>query len=113
MIESSLAILFGSRGAEAVLLHLLHYGETYGRAVAADMEISLESVQRQLDKFERAGVLISKLSGRTRLYTWNEKNLLAIRVRDLAKVVYNAIPIRKRTQIFATRRRPRAKGKRD
>jgi plasmid stabilization system protein ParE len=111
MNESSLSILFGSRAAEAVLLHLLHYGETYGRAAAADMEASLESVQRQLDKFERAGVLVSKLAGRTRLYSWNEKSPIAARVRDLVKVVYDAIPLRRRAQIFQVRRRPRAKGK--
>ena len=111
MDSGVLAILFGSRAAEAGLLHLYHYGETYGRAIAADLEISLVSVQRQLEKLESAGVLVSKLVGRTRLYTWNPRSVVAKRVEDLVKVVYDGIPLRRRTQIFAQRRRPRAKGK--
>ena len=111
MTSGVLAILFGSRSAEASLLHLYHYGETYGRAVAADMDISLVSVQRQLGKFETAGVLVSKLSGRTRLYSWNPKSVVAKRVEELVKVAYEGIPLRRRAEIFAERRRPRAKGK--
>lgn len=111
MNQTSLSILFGSRSAEAVLLHLYHYGETYGRAVSSDLAISLDSVQRQLDKFERAGALVSKLSGRTRLYTWNRKSPVSSRLEALVEVVYESIPLRKREQLFATRRRPRREGK--
>ena len=106
-----LAELLGSRAAEAALLHLYHHGETYGRAVAADMGVSLLPVQRQLDKFERLGVLVSREAGRTRLYQWNPKSLIAKKVEELVKVSYEGMPLTLRQSRFAQRRRPRAKGK--
>jgi DNA-binding transcriptional ArsR family regulator len=111
MNSGVLAELFGSRAAEAVLLHLFHYGKSYGRAVSKDLQISLDSVQRQLDKFERSGVLISDRQGRTLLYSWNPKSRVASRLKDLVAVVYDGIPLESRTQLFSTRRRPRAKNK--
>ena len=111
MNSTALADLFGSRAAEAVLLHLFHHGESYGRAVAADLSISLDSVQRQLDKFERNRILVVKRQGRTLVYSWNPKSRLAARMKDLVAVVYNSIPLEERMKIFRTRRRPRAKDK--
>ena len=111
MNSGVLAELFGSRAAEAALLHLYHYGESYGRAISSDLEISLDSVQRQLDKFERSGVLVSKKQGRTLLYTWNPKSRVASRLKDLVAVVYDGIALERRQILFQTRRRPRGKGK--
>ena len=111
MNSTALADLFGSRAAEAVLLHLYHYGESYGRAISKDFAISLDSVQRQLEKFSGAGVLVSKSQGRTLLYSWNAKSRLAARLKDLVAVIYDGMSIEARARIFATRRRPRAKGK--
>ncbi len=106
-----LANFFGSGAAEAALLHLFHYGETYGRAVATDMEIALQPVQRQLDRFEQCGVLVSREVGRTRLYTWNPKSPFSALLREMVKVQYEAIPLEQRQVLFQARRRPRAKGK--
>lgn len=111
MNSTALAELFGSRAAEAVLLHLYHHGESYGRAVSADFSISLDSVQRQLEKFAGAGALVSKRQGRTLLYQWNAKSRLAARLKELTGVVYEGIPLETRSQLFQVRRRPRAKDK--
>ena len=110
-MDGFLRVLTGSRAAEWALLHLFHYGETYGRAIAADFPVSLLSVQNQLDKLERAGVLVSKLSGRTRLYTWNPKSPFVKPMRDLVRIQYEGIPMESRQELFARRRRPRRKGK--
>jgi len=83
---TTLADILGSASAEAALLHLYHYGESYGRAVAADFGVSLDSVQKQLDKFERAGLLICKRQGRTLVYNWNPKSRAASRLRELVAV---------------------------
>jgi hypothetical protein len=80
-----LADLFGSRASEAVLLHLHHYGETYGRAASKDFAVSLDSVQRQLDRFERTGVMVCRRQGRTLVYTWNPKSRVSKRVRRTPK----------------------------
>jgi DNA-binding transcriptional ArsR family regulator len=108
---TALRDLFGSRAAEAVLLHLYHYGESYGRAISSDFAISLDSVQRQLDKLENAGVLVSKRQGRTLLFSWNPKSGLTEAVKGLVAVVYERIPLEKRPAIFPIRRRPRRKDK--
>ena len=65
--------LLGSKTAQKIFLHLYHYGESYPSAVAKDFKISLGQVQRQFDRFEDAGIIISKLSGRTRMYQFNKK----------------------------------------
>ncbi|MFT3991511.1 MAG: hypothetical protein QM680_08870 [Luteolibacter sp.] len=111
MEKTALAELFGSRAAEAVLLHLFHYGESYGRAISADFEISLDSVQRQLEKYERLGVLISKRQGRTLVYTWNPKSRLVNRLKEVIALVYDEIPESVHQVVFAERRRYRSKGK--
>jgi hypothetical protein len=111
MISTALEDLFGGRAAEAVLLHVFHYGETYGRAAARDFAVSLDSVQRQLDRFERAGVLVCKQQGRTLVYSWNPKSRLATRLRDLVSVVHEGLGQEAKDQVFTERRQPRAKDK--
>lgn len=106
-----LADLTGSRAAEAVLLHIYHYGESYGRAISSDLRISLDSVQRQLDKFEGAGLLVCKRQGRTLIYTWNAKKRAAKRLQDLVEVAYEGIPLEERERRFWVRRHHRSKDK--
>jgi len=111
MISTALQDLFGGKAAEAVLLALFHHGEAYGRAIARDFAISLDSVQRQLDRFERSGALVCKRQGRTLVYSWNPKSRIAARLRDLVGVVYDGLGIEAREDLFRERRQPRAKDK--
>lgn len=106
-----LADLWGSRAAEAALLHLFHYGESHGRAVSRDFSVSLDSVQRQLDRFERTGILVCKSQGRTLVYSWNGKSRLAKRMRELVDVAYSGLSAEAKSQLFSERRQPRAKDK--
>jgi DNA-binding transcriptional ArsR family regulator len=106
-----LADLFGSRASEAVLLHLHHYGETYGRAASKDFAVSLDSVQRQLDRFERTGVMVCRRQGRTLVYTWNPKSRVSKRVRDLVAVAYEGLSPKARESVSSERRQPRSKDK--
>lgn len=108
---SFLADMLGSSAAEAALLHLFHYGDSYGRAISADFGVSLDSVQRQLDKLERMGVLVSKWQGRTLIYMWNPKSRAASRLKDLVAVAYEGLSPQISAEKFAKRRGPRAKDK--
>ena len=104
--------ILGSKTAQKIFLHLYHYSESYPSAVAKDFKISLGQVQRQFDRFEEAGIIISKLSGRTRIYQFNKKQGAAVRpFIELVKVFYDSIPLKEKEEIFQTRRRPRRKGK--
>lgn len=107
----TLETIFGNRTAARLMLYLFHYGEAYARAAARDLGLALSPVQRQLDKFEAAGVLVSRLAGRTRLYTFNLRHPATKRLMDLVAVFHEALPIRTRMQMFPARRRPRRRGK--
>jgi hypothetical protein len=111
MLTTALQDLFGGKAAEAVLLSMFHYGESYGRAVSRDFAVSLDSVQRQLDRFERSGALVCKRQGRTLVYCWNPKSRVASRLRDLTGVIYEGLSSEARQQLFAERRQPRSKDK--
>ena len=103
--------LFGTQTAGFVLLHLHHYGEVYARGLARDLDISLSAIQKQLQKFEDAGVVVSKLMGRTRIYTFNKKLPLTKPLIELIDVVYSSMNLSDKEQLFKTRQRPRRPGK--
>ena len=103
--------LLGSKTAQKIFLHLFHHGETYPSAIANDFEISLGQVQRQLDRFEQAGVIISKLVGNTRVYCFNERLGIARAFKEVVKREYEAMAISEKEKFFQTRRRPRRRGK--
>lgn len=111
MIATALQDLFGGKAAEAVLLSLFHQGETYGRAVARDFGVSLDGVQKQLDRFERSGVIVCKRQGRTLVYSWNPKSRLTSRLKDLIGVIYDGLSFEAKEALFSERRQPRAKDK--
>ena len=90
---------------------MFHHGEAYGRAIARDFEVSLDAVQRQLDRFERCGALVCKRQGRTLVYAWNPKSRVSARLRDLTGVVYEGLDAQAKERLFAERRQPRAKDK--
>ncbi|MBP7845798.1 MAG: winged helix-turn-helix transcriptional regulator [Proteobacteria bacterium] len=107
MIEA----IFGNKTAARVMLYLFHYGEAYANGLARDMEITLSQVQKQLDKFENAGVLVSKKVGTVRIYAFNPKLGVVKKLKDLIREFYEAIPLEQRQVMFSERRRPRRKGK--
>ena len=104
--------ILGSKTAQKIFLHLYHHGETYPSAVARDFKISLGQVQRQFDRFEDAGIIISKLLGRTRVYQFNKKQGKIVKpFMELIKICYEGIPLKEKEEIFSTRIRPRKRNK--
>jgi predicted transcriptional regulator len=107
-----LDLILGSKTAQKLFLHLFHYGESYPSAVSKDMKVSLGAVQKQFERFENAGIIISKLQGRTRVYQFNKKQGGIVNpFIELVKVVYESIPLKEKEDLFSTRRRPRRQGK--
>jgi DNA-binding transcriptional ArsR family regulator len=103
--------LFGNATAEKVLLFLEQYEETYAHELAATFEIALSMAQRQLQRFESAGLLVSVLVGQTRLYTWNPRYYFLPEVRALLRKALDALSPAERERYFTRRRRPRRAGK--
>jgi hypothetical protein len=103
--------IFGNKTAEKVLFHIFHYGESHASAIAKDFEMAVNPIIQQLNRFELAGVLVSKLAGRSRLYSFNPKSTLVRPLKEIVEIAYESIPLSERQKIFETRRRPRRKGK--
>jgi hypothetical protein len=107
-----LEALLGNATAEKVLVYLENYGEGYAKAIADTFEeVSLSMVQRQLERFERAGLLVSFLKGRTRLFTWNPRYPFLDEVRAVLRKALQSLPESDRRRYFSERRRPRRTGK--
>ena len=104
-------VILGNKTAAQIMLYLIHYGEAYANGIASDMQITLSQVQKQLDKFETAGVLVSKKIGTVRIYTFNPKLGVIKKLKELIGYFYEAIPLADREKFFSTRRRPRRKDK--
>ena len=107
MVES----LFGNRTAEKVLLYLQNYEEGYGQAIADANAIPISVVQKQLRKFEEAGILVSQLKGRTRMYVWNPRYPFLKNLRALLQQVLEFLPDKEIKAIYRNRVRPRRTGK--
>ena len=103
--------IFGSKIAKQVLIHIYHNGESHASAIAEDFELALTSIIHQLERFERAGVLISKKVGRSRLYAFNPKSAYTKPIKTITEIAYEGIPLKERQRLFSNRRKPRRKGK--
>lgn len=106
-----LETIFGNKTAAQVMIYLFHYGEAYANGIAKDMNITLSQVQKQLNKFEMADVLVSKKIGTVRIYFFNPKLGVTKKLKELIQVFYDSIPLERREKIFHERRRPRRKNK--
>lgn len=103
--------ILGGRNAARVLLYLQNYGDGYATEIARTYGVALRPIQQQLDRFERADVLVSRLRGRTRVYEWNPRGPLIPRVRSLVATALEFVSPSDRERYYRARRRPRARGK--
>jgi len=107
MIES----LLGSKNAERVLIYISAREEGYAREIASFYRTDLKSIQMQLDKFEKSGVLVSRNVGRTRPYVFNPRYPFLKELRALLEKALSFYPENEHEELVMNRRRPRAKGK--
>lgn len=107
MIES----LLGSKNAERVLVYILSREEGYAREIASFYGTDLKSVQLQLDKFEKSGVLVSRSVGRTRPYMFNPRYPFLTELKALLEKALSFYPAKEQEELTMNRRRPRARGK--
>ncbi len=107
MIES----LLGSKNAERVLIYVFAREEGYAREIARFYEADLKSIQMQLDKFEKSGVLASRAVGRTRPFVFNPRYPFLNELKTLLEKALSFYPVKEQEELTMNRRRPRAKGK--
>ena len=97
---------------EQILLILLTGRELYARDFAVKFKVHLLSVQNQLKKLEKGGVLISRLEGRTRLYALNPRYPFIRELKNLLLKVLEFMPLEEKELFYTPRLRPRLAGKR-
>lgn len=107
MIES----LLGSKNAERVLIYILAREEGYAREIAGFYKTDLKSIQMQLDKFEKSGVLVSRAVGRTRPYVFNPRYPFLKELKNLLEKALSFYSDEEQEELKMNRRRPRARSK--
>lgn len=103
--------LLGTENSERVLIFLLMRNEGYAREIAQFFDANLYAIQRQLDKLEAGGVLVSRTSGRTRLYQFNPRYPFLNELRQLLEKALSFYPENVRENLAMNRRRPRKRDK--
>jgi hypothetical protein len=103
--------LFGTENSERVLLFLLARNEGYAREIAQFFKANLYAIQRQLDKLEVGGVLVSRTAGRTRLYQFNPRYPFLNELKQLLEKALLFYPEDVRENLVMNRRRPRKRDK--
>jgi hypothetical protein len=100
-----LSVLFGSKCREQVLQFILANETGYATQIKKFYSIGLDPIQKQLEKLEFGGVLVSQNIGRTIMYSFNpryafleELKVLLLKAREFYKpeLKENLINIRKK-----------------
>jgi hypothetical protein len=63
--------IFGNIIVEKILFTLYIYGEGYPLGMAKTFEEPVNRFQQQLKRLENTGIIVSRLIGRVRVYTFN------------------------------------------
>jgi predicted transcriptional regulator len=106
-----LEAIVGSISAERVLLFLAARDEGYGAEIAKLFSTDLSPIQKQLERMERDGLLISRKVGRTRLYGFNPRNPFIPELKAILEKALSYCPDELRESLLLERRRPRKKSK--
>ncbi len=104
-------VLLGSKNAERVLIYIFSRVEGYPREIARFFDADLKSIQKQMDKMESGGVLVSRDVGRTRPYVFNPRYPFLNELKSLLEKVLSFYPQDEQDKLTVNRRRPRARGK--
>ena len=103
--------ILGSESSERVLIFILARERGYATEIARLFKTNLFPIQKQLDKFERGGVLVSQTAGRTRLYTFNPRYPFLKELKVLLSGALAYYPEAEQETLLMNRRRPRRRGK--
>jgi hypothetical protein len=110
--QTTLEALFGGQAATKVLLFIENYGDGYASSIARTFEMPVSEIQKQLKKFETAGILVGRQVGTSRVFSWNPRDPALDGLRKLLKSTLEyGIPSDRLKKYYRQRRRPRRKGK--
>jgi predicted transcriptional regulator len=111
VVNMMLSPILGSESCERVLIFILARDQGYATEIAAFFGSSLYAIQKQLDKLENGGVLVSHTAGRTRVYRYNPRYPFLKELRSLLEKALTFYPTDLKEQLLMNRRRPRQRDK--
>lgn len=106
-----LEALLGNKTKEKVLFSLLIRKEAYARNIASVFGLNLLPVQNQFKNMEKAGIVISRQKGRTRLYSFNPRYPFLVELKALLSKALSFVPEKEAGAYLLGRQRPRRQGK--
>ena len=99
-IAPQLVALVGCETAANLLLYIFHQGEAHVRGASRGLNIASNSIQKQLEKFERAGVLSCRMVESTRVYSFNQQHPATTRLKDLLRMFYKGLTAEEHRRLF-------------
>jgi len=103
--------LFGNPVIEKIFFMILVYGETYALGLAKAFDEPVNKFQQQLRRLEGSGIIVSRLVGRTRVYTFNPRYAFLKELKELISRAYEFVPETEKERFYTKRTRPRRAGK--
>ena len=94
-----------------MLLFLAARGSGYAREIAVCWSMDVSTVQNQLLRMERDGLLISRKVGRTRVFEFNSRYAFKDEVGSLLAKALSSLPGTTLDKLTLGRNRPRRTGK--
>jgi len=108
--EEPLIGLFGSNAAYRVLMYMENYNQGYASQISKTFSMSLSQVQKQLQKFEQLGLLVSRNEGSARVYYF-KRSPITDALRKFLSSMHDILPETTASKYYRQRRRPRRQGK--
>lgn len=103
--------LLGNPVIEKIFFTLLIYGEGYPLGMAKTFGEPVNRFQQQLRRLEDSGIIVSRLVGNVRLYTFNPRYPFLKELKALIAKAYEFIPDVEKEKYYKKRTRPRRAGK--
>jgi len=103
--------IFGNIIVEKILFMLYVYEEGYPLGMAKTFKQPVNRFQQQLKRLENAGVIVSRLIGRVRVYTYNPRYPFLEEVKALIAEAFEFLPEKEKDAYYKKRTRPRRPGK--
>ena len=103
--------IFGSKCREQVLQFILANESGYATQIAKFYNITVDPVQKQLERLEFGGILISQKVGKTILYGFNPRYAFLDELRSLLLRAKEFYKPELKENLSNIRKRPRRKGK--
>jgi len=109
--DAMLEGVFGNITVEKILFTLFVYGEGYPLGMAKNFVEPVNRFQQQLRRLENAGIVVSRLVGNVRIYTFNPRYPFLEQLKALVEKAYEFLPEKEKKEYYGRRTRPRRAGK--